>query len=192
MHASIPGGYRLVTGLLACFAMFAAYNAAGHGKASEPSELDEARLIEFPDTTNFKTLVVDLHTHSVFSDGHVWPNVRVSEAQRDGLDALAITEHLEYQPHRRQLPHPATELRLAMTHQIQPSDPAAGLQQRDEGCIPGEDKRLHRLLCQEPELHAVLQLLTDEQHHRTGDDADKVEHEDENDPDRDLSEADEQ
>ena len=29
-----------------------------------------------------------LGTHSVFSDGHVWPSIRVSEALRDGLDAL--------------------------------------------------------------------------------------------------------
>ena len=30
-----------------------------------------------------------LHTHSVFSDGHVWPRIRVAEAIRDGLDAMA-------------------------------------------------------------------------------------------------------
>lgn len=64
------------------------------------------RLIEFPDIQHYQTLIVDLHTHSVFSDGHVWPNIRVAEAQLDGLDALAITEHLEYQPHRLDLPHP--------------------------------------------------------------------------------------
>jgi hypothetical protein len=51
------------------------------------------------------TLISDLHTHSVFSDGHVWPNIRVSEAHRNGLDGLAITEHLEYQPHISQIPH---------------------------------------------------------------------------------------
>ncbi|HAO89312.1 MAG TPA: PHP domain-containing protein, partial [Gammaproteobacteria bacterium] len=39
-------------------------------------------------------MVVDLHTHSVFSDGHVWPRIRVGEAIRDGLDAMAGTEHL--------------------------------------------------------------------------------------------------
>jgi len=63
------------------------------------------RLIEFPDTENYKTIVADLHTHSVFSDGHVWPNIRVAEALRDGLDAIAITEHLEYQPHISEIPH---------------------------------------------------------------------------------------
>ncbi|REJ73569.1 MAG: PHP domain-containing protein [Acidobacteria bacterium] len=51
-------------------------------------------------------MVVDLHTHSVFSDGSVWPDLRVEEAVRDGLDAVAITEHLEYQPHADDIPHP--------------------------------------------------------------------------------------
>jgi hypothetical protein len=36
--------------------------------------------------------------HTVFSDGNVWPTVRVDEALRDGLDAIAITDHLEYTP----------------------------------------------------------------------------------------------
>ena len=77
----------------------------GHGRASDPPE-DEARKIIFPDTAQYKTLVLDPHTHSVFSDGHVWPRIRVGEALRDGLDALAITEHLEYQPHLEDIPHP--------------------------------------------------------------------------------------
>lgn len=44
-------------------------------------------------------LVYDFHTHSVFSDGTVWPTVRVEEALREGLDGFAVTEHLEYQPY---------------------------------------------------------------------------------------------
>lgn len=51
-------------------------------------------------------LTADLHTHSVFSDGHVWPSIRVEEADRDGLDALAFTEHLEHQPRKADIPHP--------------------------------------------------------------------------------------
>ncbi len=34
--------------------------------------------------------------------GAVWPNIRAEEAQRDGLDAIAMTDHLEYQPHREE------------------------------------------------------------------------------------------
>lgn len=70
-----------------------------HEQAWIDGDLDEQRLIRFPDTATHITMVVDLHTHSVFSDGHVWPRTRVEEALRDGLDALAITEHLEWTPH---------------------------------------------------------------------------------------------
>ncbi|MFB6248405.1 MAG: Sb-PDE family phosphodiesterase [Salinibacter sp.] len=65
-----------------------------------------ARAIQFPDVDGRKTLQVDLHTHTVFSDGSVWPDIRVQEALRDGLDAVAMTDHLEYQPHQDDIPHP--------------------------------------------------------------------------------------
>jgi len=74
-----------------------------HSPANAKAEGD--RVIAFPDVPGKQTLVVDLHTHSVFSDGHVWPKIRVEESIRDGLDAMAVTEHLEYQPHRADLPH---------------------------------------------------------------------------------------
>ena len=66
----------------------------------------EARLIEFPDIPGYQTLKCDFHIHTVFSDGSVWPNIRVQEAIRDGLDAISLTEHLEYQPHADDIPHP--------------------------------------------------------------------------------------
>ena len=40
----------------------------------------------------------DLHTHSVYSDGTVTPQFRVKEAWLDGLDVIAVTEHIEYRP----------------------------------------------------------------------------------------------
>mgnify|MGYP005674066145 FL=1 len=63
------------------------------------------RAISFPDTEEYLTISSDLHTHSVFSDGHVWPNIRVAEALKDNLDSIAITEHLEYQPHTKHIPN---------------------------------------------------------------------------------------
>jgi len=51
----------------------------------------------FPDIPGYKTLVCDFHMHTVFSDGLVWPTVRIDEAVNEGLDAISITEHLEYQ-----------------------------------------------------------------------------------------------
>ena len=52
-----------------------------------------------PDIPGYRTLKGDFHLHTVFSDGNVWPTVRVMEAWRDGLDVIAITDHLEYRPH---------------------------------------------------------------------------------------------
>lgn len=56
--------------------------------------------LAFPDIPGFVTLRCDLHMHTVFSDGSVWPTVRVEEAWRNGLDAIATTDHLEYLPHK--------------------------------------------------------------------------------------------
>ncbi len=60
--------------------------------------------IEFPNLPGYQTLKCDLHTHTVFSDGSVWPPVRADEAWRQGLDATAIADHIEYQPHKDDVP----------------------------------------------------------------------------------------
>lgn len=64
------------------------------------------RKIIFPDVPGYYTLKCDLHIHTVFSDGSVWPDIRVMEAEKDGLDVISLTEHLEYQPHAKDIPHP--------------------------------------------------------------------------------------
>ena len=60
--------------------------------------------IQFPDVGKYRTLKCDFHEHTVFSDGEVWPTVRVKEAWREGLDVIAITDHIEYQPHKKDVP----------------------------------------------------------------------------------------
>ena len=65
-----------------------------------------AQPFNYPDIEGYKTLKTDLHIHTVFSDGNVWPNIRVQEALRENLDAISLTEHLEYQPHLDDIPHP--------------------------------------------------------------------------------------
>lgn len=60
----------------------------------------------YPNIEGYITLKTDLHIHTVFSDGNVWPTIRVMEALREGLDAISLTEHLEYQPHKADIPHP--------------------------------------------------------------------------------------
>lgn len=57
------------------------------------------QIINIPDVGDYKVLKCDFHMHTVFSDGHVWPAVRVQEAWKEGLDVIAITDHIEYTPH---------------------------------------------------------------------------------------------
>lgn len=54
--------------------------------------------INIPGFDGYQTLKCDFHIHTVFSDGSVWPSVRVQEAWTEGLDAIAITDHIEYRP----------------------------------------------------------------------------------------------
>ena len=64
------------------------------------SPISVRRNLKIPDISGYHTLKCDFHMHTVFSDGRVWPSVRVQEAWSEGLDGLAITDHLEYQPHK--------------------------------------------------------------------------------------------
>ena len=54
--------------------------------------------IVIPQVCGYNVYKSDLHTHSVYSDGQVTPKYRVREAWLDGLDLIAITEHIEYRP----------------------------------------------------------------------------------------------
>lgn len=65
-----------------------------------------ASPIEYPNIPGYLSLKTDFHMHTVFSDGNVWPTIRVQEALRENLDAISLTEHLEYQPHKSDIPHP--------------------------------------------------------------------------------------
>lgn len=52
--------------------------------------------IVLPQVNGYNIYKADLHTHSAFSDGSVLPEYRVKEAWVDGLDVMAVTEHIEY------------------------------------------------------------------------------------------------
>lgn len=71
---------------------------------AESHDVRVRRRPRIPDIPGFRTLLCDLHTHTVFSDGQVWPDTRVEEAWREGYDAIAITDHIEYLPHEADLP----------------------------------------------------------------------------------------
>ena len=54
-----------------------------------------------PSVDGYTAYKADLHTHTIFSDGHLSMEARVREAWADGLDVMAVTEHLEYRPHEK-------------------------------------------------------------------------------------------
>lgn len=61
------------------------------------------KVINIPNINGYQTLKCDFHMHTVFSDGTVWPTVRVQEAWEEGLDAISITDHIEYLPHSKDI-----------------------------------------------------------------------------------------
>lgn len=81
-----------------------------------PLRAEERRPVRFAAPAGYHLLKCDFHMHTVFSDGRVWPTVRVDEAWREGLDAIAISDHLEVQPFRQYVP----------TSRNAPQDLAAG------------------------------------------------------------------
>ena len=87
---------KLIFGLLAILpaSAFAQYNPEilRTPVAQPPQRLE----IVLPTVNGYNIYKTDLHTHSVYSDGEVTPAFRVREAHFDGLDAIAITEHIEY------------------------------------------------------------------------------------------------
>lgn len=51
--------------------------------------------VVIPNIEGYLTLKGDMHMHTVFSDASVWPTTRVEEAAMEGLDVLAITDHVD-------------------------------------------------------------------------------------------------
>jgi 3',5'-nucleoside bisphosphate phosphatase len=69
-----------------------------------PSFSQKTKKFTVPDIPGYLTLKGDFHMHTVFSDGLVWPTVRVSEAVNEGIDIIAATDHIEYRPHLKDIP----------------------------------------------------------------------------------------
>lgn len=59
-------------------------------------QVNTRKEIVLPQVNGYNVYKADLHTHSVFSDGQVNSTFRVNEAWLDGLDIMAVTEHIEY------------------------------------------------------------------------------------------------
>jgi predicted metal-dependent phosphoesterase TrpH len=98
MHHATAGraALRLLLSVSAAFPLLVpspASGQAGMARARKP----------FPRAGAYDVLKADLHTHTVFSDGQVWPRTCVMEAWRDDLDAIAITDHDTYHPNAEDL-----------------------------------------------------------------------------------------
>jgi predicted metal-dependent phosphoesterase TrpH len=86
---------RLAIVVFACMVLSLVF--AGEG-VCKPRVRNEVKI---PDVSGYMTLACDFHMHTIFSDGRVWPEIRAEEAWREGLDAFALTEHVEYQRHEK-------------------------------------------------------------------------------------------
>ncbi len=72
------------------------YTVSMHSQMNIP--VVKPREITIPETAGFKVLKGDFHIHTLFSDGRVMPADRVDEAVQNGLDVIAITDHIEVRP----------------------------------------------------------------------------------------------
>ena len=59
--------------------------------------------VVLPGVNGYNVYKADLHTHTIYSDGQVLPKYRVLEAWQDGLDVMAVTEHVEHRPYERDM-----------------------------------------------------------------------------------------
>lgn len=54
--------------------------------------------IVLPDVNGYKVIKADFHVHTIYSDGQVTSSYRIIEGWQDGLDAIALTDHIEVRP----------------------------------------------------------------------------------------------
>lgn len=94
---ALPRRPRLVLAAATCLSLM----------STVPALASDSRKIAYPPTRDgLLVLSIDTHAHTVFSDGSVWPDIRVMEAEQDNLDAIAITDHIDTQKHRDDIPNP--------------------------------------------------------------------------------------
>ncbi|MBE6194688.1 MAG: hypothetical protein E7140_03025 [Rikenellaceae bacterium] len=88
-------GLSLLATILALTSASAQLNAI---KVSSKNVKEGRTDIVIPQVKGYNVYKADFHTHSIYSDGEMTPAQRVVEAWEDGLDIVAITDHIEYRP----------------------------------------------------------------------------------------------
>ena len=86
--------------LLILLTLIIIISKVAYGQSVHDLGTDSAHF-QIPDIPGYHTLKCDFHMHTVFSDGVVWPHIRVDEAIAEGLDVISITDHVEY--HRKEV-----------------------------------------------------------------------------------------
>lgn len=100
--------------LMGTYILVQAQTDDGVLRMNEHRNPKKRQVLLIPDVQGYHTLKCDFHMHTVFSDGHVWPTVRVQEAWTEGIDVMAITDHVEYTPHKLDVqPNPNRAWELA-------------------------------------------------------------------------------
>ena len=94
---------KTIAAFLSAFFIIHTVGAQNVNNIQMPEILNETsrKIIHVPDILGYQTLKCDFHMHTVFSDGSVWPTIRVDEAWNEGLDAIAITDHIENNPSKQ-------------------------------------------------------------------------------------------
>ena len=95
--------FMILSGLMLFTAIQAQQNA--NNMQLDLKQNIQRKNIRIPNIEGYQTLKGDFHIHTVFSDGMVWPTVRVRECWAEGLDVMAITDHIEYLPHKKLMNH---------------------------------------------------------------------------------------
>lgn len=102
---------KIVTGkIFTIFLIILSLNISAQQNINRESSRDfqvsrTKRNIIIPDIPGFLTLKGDFHVHTNFSDGSVSPDFRVTEAWTEGLDIIAITDHIEHRPNKNIQPN---------------------------------------------------------------------------------------
>ena len=68
-----------------------------------PKQVPQRAEMILPQINGYNIYKADLHVHTFYSDGDVSAKGRVPEAYYDGLDIIAITDHVEYRPYEQKM-----------------------------------------------------------------------------------------